>query len=433
MGFDVTLAAFLAVIVFVAFATVWGRVWPVLALLAGAAVFALVVNGSALSAAKPVNTGFGQALAAAGLMVLVGLLVARLGELSGGLAALRVRLGETGSRAATLLLAILASPGGSATGALAALTPALRLVEQARTRMTLAAASIITAGQGTLLPSPLPVAAVAVLDADWRMVLALGLPVALVQIGVGLVAAATARERLPPSDLADRPDNRAGLGIALAGVIMVGFVIGHALGQMPSETFGGGPTREALLNLGRPLVGLLIAFGVALLFVIWRRPGLLREDGPLAREVATVAGLMLTIGAAGGLQVVVHLSGLADQAGERAAGLPVAAGLAAPFLVALTIRLIHGSALTAAITAAAIMQPLLVPLGFDSATGRALVVLAVTTGAAAGPHVNDGFWWFACHQAGIGPGEGLVRITAVTLVQAASAFAVLSIAAWALL
>ena len=62
-----------------------------------------------------------------------------------------------------------------------------------------------------------------------------------------------------------------------------------------------------------------------------------------------------------------------------------------PFLIAAAIKTLQGSSLVAAITAAGMVQPLLLPLGLDDPNGKALAALAVGAGAMTVCHVNDEF------------------------------------------
>ncbi len=138
-----------------------------------------------------------------------------------------------------------------------------------------------------------------------------------------------------------------------------------------------------------------------------------------------IAVLLLTIGAAGGLQLVLHQDGFASLVVEHVAEWPPSLGLALPFLLAAISRALQGTPMTAVITAAGVMLPLLGPMGLDDAQGRALVGLAITTGAMAAPHIQDGYFWMACHQAGLRADQGLRWITLTAMLQASVALAIL--------
>ncbi|MCZ8183727.1 MAG: GntP family permease [Beijerinckiaceae bacterium] len=410
-----------ALVGFTAFLSYRYRVVPFVALVLSTCLFCLVLRVDLTWVARSFHNGFGQSLAAGGLTILAGILVAWIGAATGALARLRAHLPERWRHRLLWLVALPAGIGGTPLAALAVLQPLVALVEAGRARAALGAAGIVNALQGALLPAPLPIAAMAVLQADWRLVLAYGAPVAVAQALFGLWltrrAPAIPQEGLPVAQAGPR---RAVIGLALAILCLLAMIIFNALGQIPSEPLGSGNTREQMIRLGLPLMLLVVGLGFALLPA---GPSAIREalvgEGTVARAITASAGLLLAIGAAGGLQLVLHQDGFASLAVEAVAEGPAQLGLALPFLVALVSRVLQGSALTAAITAAGVMIPLLAPLGLDDPAGRALVVLAVTTGAIGAPHIQDGYFWLACHQAGLRADQGLRWVTLTALLQAA--------------
>jgi GntP family gluconate:H+ symporter len=104
-------------------------------------------------------------------------------------------------------------------------------------------------------------------------------------------------------------------------------------------------------------------------------------------------------------------------------------GLLLPFLVAAVIKTLQGSSLVAAITAAGMIQPLLIPLGLDHEAGRALAVLAIGIGSMTAAHINDAFFWLIGDQARLRPGQTLAVVSFSMLVQAAVALALLQVIA----
>ncbi|MBC7952519.1 MAG: hypothetical protein H7Z12_11965 [Rhodospirillaceae bacterium] len=397
------------------------RIMPFLLLILATAAFTLSQGGSLPWTSKEFNTGFGQTIAAAGLAILAGAMVARLAEESGAATYWRKRWKGRGLS----LIAAIAGLGGTPMGALAVLTPVLRAAGTDRTRLGLKASYAVNAAQGCLVPSPLPIAGLAILGGDWRWALGLGVLVAVPQMAVGVALA----RRSPMSEIdapTVPPSRRAAPGLVLAGALLIALIIAQSLGQMPSEPLGGGNTREGLLGLGRPMILLLTGLIVAAITMGGFRRNGLSETGWAAQGGREALGIFLAVGAAGGFQMMLHNTGMAALISERVAALPPSLGIAIPFLVALASRLVQGSALTATITAAGMMQPLLAPLGLDSEAGRALAVIAIGTGAMAGPHLNDGYFWLSCHHAGLRAAQGLRWVTGGALAQGAMGLAVLA-------
>jgi GntP family gluconate:H+ symporter len=142
--------------------------------------------------------------------------------------------------------------------------------------------------------------------------------------------------------------------------------------------------------------------------------------------LGNVAGILLIVGAAGGLQRLCQQTGMADVLGERLLGWHVGPlGVLIPFLVAAVIKTLQGSSLVAAITTAGMVQPILMPLGLGEANGKALAALAIGAGAMTVCHINDEFFWLVADRAGLAPLRGLVAISLGTLLQGLIAAAAL--------
>jgi GntP family gluconate:H+ symporter len=158
---------------------------------------------------------------------------------------------------------------------------------------------------------------------------------------------------------------------------------------------------------------------------------LLGDSGWTGRVLGNVSSVVLIVGAAGGLQKLCQETGVAELLGERLAGWPIGGfgALLVPFLVAALIKTLQGSSLVAAITAAGIVQPILLPLGLGGENGTALAALAVGAGAMTVSHVNDEYFWLVSTSAGLSPLRGMATITLGTLLQGIAAVTALLILA----
>jgi GntP family gluconate:H+ symporter len=293
-------------------------------------------------------------------------------------------------------------------------------------------ALVVSAGHGVLPLSPVLIAGIAILDADWWQVLLVGAPVGLVTGAAGLAYAAligtsVTRGRVMRdassyyASAEGPPGGRIG-AIVTVGVLLVMLTI-QSLGDIPSEPLGGGAAREALIGVGRPFMLLLAA---VVLTAAFRRPWdrqLWSDNGPVAHAIARAGPIILVIGAGGGIQVLAQNARMAELLAESLLDLRI--GLALPFLVAATVKTLQGSSLVAAITAAGMIAPVLIPLGLDDHLGRALAALAVGTGAMTVSHLNDSFFWVLNRSLGLSATEGLRCVTLGTLVQGIAALAVL--------
>jgi gluconate:H+ symporter, GntP family len=186
-----------------------------------------------------------------------------------------------------------------------------------------------------------------------------------------------------------------------------------------------------VLGLGRPLTLFLVGLGI-MIVGLWRPSVTLVADSSwTGRVLGNVSGILLIVGAAGGLQRLCQETGMAELLGEHLLGWSVGGpgGLVIPFLIAALIKTVQGSSLVAAITAAGIVQSILLPLGLGAENGRALAALAIGAGAMTASHVNDDFFWLVSGSAGLAPLRGMAMLTAGTLLQGLAAIAALLILA----
>jgi GntP family gluconate:H+ symporter len=95
-------------------------------------------------------------------------------------------------------------------------------------------------------------------------------------------------------------------------------------------------------------------------------------------------------------------------------------------LCAATIKTAQGSSTVAIITTASIIAPLLSSLGFSSEVAKALIVLAIGSGAMVVSHANDSFFWVITQMSGMDVKTGYKLQSTGTLVLGVSA----GIAVW---
>ena len=89
--------------------------------------------------------------------------------------------------------------------------------------------------------------------------------------------------------------------LLLATAIPLVLLMVQSLGDIPSEPLGGGPARELVLGIGRPLILFLVAVGIMIIGEPRQAQAFCRfrlDHGVLG----SVAGILLIVCAAGGLQ-----------------------------------------------------------------------------------------------------------------------------------
>jgi GntP family gluconate:H+ symporter len=340
-----------------------------LALMIVTAAYGAAADMTWQSIGKAFGLGFAASLEQTGLLVVAGSLV--------GTLLLTRPLGA----AAAVATGALGGLGGSAAGGLGLLQPAGRGV-------TLALA--ILAVQALVVPSPLAVAAMSVLQAPLPAMLWIGVPLALVALIVLWHRSAAA----DPS-----ATRQAWLWLALLAPLAL--LIVQSVAQMPSEPLGKGGAREFYTGIGKPLILALLAIVLAVL--------LSRRWLPEALADTRWAALLLGVGAAGGFARVLDETGMAELWAEHA--LHPSLGLIAPFLAAAIVKTLQGNSLSAVLTAAGMVEPMLPALGLDGASGRALAAAAVGAGSIAVVHVNDPLFWIAADMARLSPARALGLVT----------------------
>jgi gluconate:H+ symporter, GntP family len=436
-------AVLLLISVVVLVATPWRRLHPFLAIVAVATAFGLTAGFTVAFIGKAFGAGFASAVTSPGLVIVAAGFVSGLAEATGAagwLAAQVARRRFLGSTWPAALAGLIAGLAATPSTAFALLTPLLRATGDTAPAkrpdarpVTLALA--ISASHGLLLVSPVPIAAASILDAAWSRIVLFGLPLAVLSVVVGALWARwlSATETAPnsatpvPVSATEKRSAWSATVLLVATLVPLALLIVQSLGDIPSEPLGGGMAREAVIGVGRPLVLFVAGIGIVVIGNLRLGERLLTDAAWTTRILGIVAGPLLTVGAAGGLQRFCQETGMAELLGERLTSWHVAgfAGLLMAFLIAATIKTLQGSSLVAAITAAGIVQPLLVPLGLGGDNAKALAALAVSAGAMTVSHINDEFFWLVSVSTGLRPARTIGALAAGTLVQGIVAVAVL--------
>jgi Gnt-I system low-affinity gluconate transporter len=171
---------------------------------------------------------------------------------------------------------------------------------------------------------------------------------------------------------------------------------------------------------GHPFTALILANLIAW-YVLGIRKGTSREQ--LARITARSmepAGIIILLTGAGGVfkQVLIDTG-----AGEMAAASIAGSGLGVfvfSFIAAVIVRVLQGSATVAMITAAGLTAPLLTSGMPEMA--KALLVIAIASGASALSHVNDSGFWLVSKYLGMSEKQTFSSWTAMTTLLAVAGF-----------
>lgn len=430
-----------------------------LALITAAIVTGLIAGVPAVETVEMVTTGFGNTLASIGIVIVLGVMIGKLLELSGAADALAgMFLSMAGKGREDVAMAgtgaLLSVPVfcDSAFVIMHAIPRSLsRLSGRSFVGMSLALGAGMVTTHHLVPPTPGPLAVAGLLDTDLGLVILWGgllaialLPVAVLYsrfIGPRLEVSVTEQVRrevaavgtdasavighgtsstaAPESPLDDGQPEGAGRvesarggtrgvedsihrprkrpGKLLAGLPLIIPIVLIVGNTVSSAVSEDGEPHPILGFLGHPVVAILIGLVVALYTLVPREVNRDTASGWLTASISS-AGIILAItGAGGALGNVLRESGVGDAMADAIGDLPLPAFLI-PFLIATFVRLAQGSGTVAMITAGSLTAPL-VAGGLD--LNPVIAVLAATSGAMFFSYFNDSFFWVVTRFTGL--------------------------------
>lgn len=250
-------------------------------------------------------------------------------------------------------------------------------------------------------PTPGPVAVADILKADLGWVILFGfitgIPTAIIS-GPLFAKYISKRVHIDAPKLVDNSNQEkvypaVGLIIAIIGIPIL-LIVANTILNSPliSDEFIGTNTKEWMAMLGNPFVALIIANLIAWYLLGIKRGVDKKELLKISTKAMAPAGIIILLTGAGGVfkQTLINTG-----TGDMLASYFAEAGISMlffGFFIAAIVRILQGSATVAMITAAGITAPLLIT-GAVTEIDKALLVIAIASGASIMSHVNDsGFW-----------------------------------------
>ena len=425
-----------ATIVFIVASTTVGKLHPFVALLLAAFGYGVVTGMPANELLESINQGFGDTVAYIGIVIVAGSIIGTFLQRSGAAAHLAASiLGVTGPRhvpAAMGLVGYVVSLPVFCDAGYVLLSPINRALSL-RAGVSAAGGAValslgLYATHTMVPPTPGPVAAAGILNADLGLVIVWGIVVSMIAFGAGLLFAVRYAARF---ELADAPkpaaeaasassvEAHSTLGAILPIFVPILMIVGRSVAQLPSSPLGTGGAAQFLNLTGQPAIALSLGALLALFLPKTFERSMLSERGWFGESIRNSALIILITGAGGAFGRVLQASGIAEVVGGGESQIQL--GLALPFLLAAAIKTAQGSSTVAIVTTAGIVAPLLASLGLDSESARALAVVAIGAGSMVISHANDSYFWVVTQFSGMSVRQGYQLQSLGTLVQGASA------------
>lgn len=393
------------------------KVHPFLALLLISMGYGALAGMPLQALVEAVNEGFGNTLGKIGLIIVLGIIIGSFLEHTGGARAIAGKvLKWIGSKKVPLAMGVLGyivSIPVFADSGFMLLDPLGKSLSR-KSRISLAGTAIAL-GLGLMVshtlipPTPGPIAAAGILEADLGLVILFGLPVSLLALAVSVVFASryAAKTYIDPNVALEAEPEEEGVpatyrpGFILSSLpIVVPILLIVLKSAVGGVVEGQSPVLASWVGfLGEPVIALMIGLLLCLLLPAKLDRQMLSSSGWVGQAVRDAASILLITGAGGIFGTVLQRSGIAESMGSLLAAYDL--GIFLPFVLAAALKTAQGSSTVALITAASILLPLMPSLGLESEIQKALAVVALGAGSSVISHANDSFFWVVTQMSGM--------------------------------
>ena len=390
------------------------KVHPFLALFAVALMYGFLSGMSLDNIIDSINTGFGETLGKIGLIIIFGVIIGAFLENSGGAyrlaeAILKI-VGKKRVPTAMGVIGYFISIPVFADSGFILLSPLNKSLTK-KAGITLAGSTIALAmglmATHTLVPpTPGPIAAAGILNADLGLVMLIGVPVSAFALIVAIIFAKKYAGKKfidPDPKISEEEINsrmvsapglvKSSLPIFIPIFLIVLRSIINSQVESPNEFI------RFILFLGEPVIALLIGVLLSLTLPKKLEKSMLSTSGWVGKALKDAATIILITGAGGIFGKILQNSGIADLLGNTLADIQM--GIWLPFLLSAAIKTAQGSSTVALITTASIMMPMMDNLGFTTEMQKAMIVIAIGAGSAVFSHANDSYFWVVTQLSGM--------------------------------
>lgn len=428
----------LLALAFILVAIIKFDIHPFLALFTAAILYGLISGMPLGLILQSITDGFGGVLGRIGLLILLGVIIGTFLEKTGGAFVIAQKIlswiGEKSVMLAMMVTGyILSIPvfGDSAFLIMNPISKSLAFKGKIPFITTTIALSLgVSSSHSLVPPTPGPIAAAGILDANLGMVIFWGFIVSSLALIPCFFFAKyfTTHIHITPQFAATEtltPEKKyPSLGkSALPIIIPLLLIVLASVADYPTKPLGDSTLTTIIRFIGNPVIALLL--GTFLSFTLPEKfdKKLLSATGWVGEAVVIAAPIILITGAGGVFGMMLQKSGIADLVSSNISN--ASWGLFLPFLMALALKTAQGSSTVALITTASVVAPLLPTLGLDSESMRVFAVLATGAGAIAVSHANDSFFWVMTQLTGMNVKQGNQSHSLGTLILSCTAMALI--------
>lgn len=429
-----TILILFAALILIVFVTIKYKVHPVFSLIIASIVVGFLFGFDTELIIKSITDGFGKTLSSIGLIIAFGTTIGVFLENNGGTRLIAEKiLNKVSSKRSPLAMNIIgfiiSIPVFCDSGFVI-----LSSLNKALTKKTGISLAVFAVALSTGLyaahvfvpPTPGPLAAAAVIDADLGLVMLLGLVVAIPVSFTGYLWASyigkniNVEEKLEAQEINIKATeekievNNSGFLLTILPLLLPIILIAmKSIAEYPTFPFGRGLFFNIIAFIGQPIIALLL--GVFLVFISSAKAKIETKNKWVLKALKESGSIILVTGAGGAFGSVLRASDLASIVEPDSSF--VISGLLIAFLLAALLKTAQGSSTVAIITTAAIISPLLVSFGLETEFEKALAVLAVGAGAMTVSHINDSYFWVVSQFSHLTVKSALKSHTLATLFQ----------------
>lgn len=421
----------LLAIAFIVISTAKFKLHPFLALIIAAIGYGLCTGMPFADIVKSVNNGFGNTVGSIGIVIIAGCIIGTFLEESGGAyvmarSVMKV-VGEKRVPLAMLILGYFISIPVYADSGFVILTPLNKALSK-KTKITMASSAIglslgLTITHCLVPPTPGPIAATDIMNADLGLVILTGLVTSVFTVVAAwlFITKYASRTYIEPApqetdDAIVEKVKKApsALKSFIPVVVPLLLIVLKSISDFPTEPFGAGTFKTVIGFIGEPVIALLI--GMTLSFTLPKKFDLemLSTSGWVGKSLLSAAIIIMITAAGGSFGMILRDSGIADVLGDTLAKADI--GIWLPFLIAAALKTAQGSSTVSIITTASLVAPLMEVLGFVTPVQIALAVTSLCSGAMVVSHANDSFFWVVTQMSGMSVKQGYKLHTLGTLI-----------------